>query len=65
MSTVKYSYVDEMGEYRTIEVDQLERALYIAAKHHERGYYIDNIQVGSKYYSRDSVLLLCNKYDLL
>lgn len=62
---VDYYFLDNRGRSLKIELPNLNRALYIAASHHEKGYYIDFMKEGSKYYSRDQVLLLCRKYNLL
>ena len=62
---ISYTFYDDRGQYRKLEFDDLNRALYVAANHHERDYYINSIRDGNKKYSRDDVLLMCHKYGFL
>ena len=62
---VRYSYVDNLGMPRTTDMDSFDRALYVASKHHEQGYYIESITDGHRRYLRDQVLLMCSKKGLL
>ena len=62
---VSYCFHTDRGVEKRLELPSLTRALYIAADHHERGYYIEFFREGNHKYSRDDVLLLCHKYNLL
>lgn len=62
---IHYYFIDDKGRKQHFEFSNMQRVLYIAASHHEQGYYIEMIRDGNTTYTRNEVLLLCHKYNLL
>lgn len=61
---VIYKFINRHGQAQTFRLKSFERALYIAANHHEEGFIVDSIIDGPRVYNHNEIIRLCGKYNL-